>query len=94
MPEKNEPIRVPLWRTEQVTARQMCLYNFCCFKLFPLVCYVPTVQNKTSVFWVTLLYAGHSFPWKGPSAGKSMTGTQKVAANIPMKEQHNIALGK
>lgn len=94
MPEKNEPIRVPLWRTEQIRARQMHLYNFCCFKLFPLVCDVPTVQIKTSIFWVTVLYAVHSVPGKGTSAGKSMTGTQEVAANIQMKEQDDIAPGK
>lgn len=65
MPEKNEPIGVPLWRIEQVTAGQMCMCNLCFFELFPLLCYVPTVQIKPSIFWVTVLYAGHSFPGKG-----------------------------
>lgn len=56
-----DAFRFPLWMIEQhdsyrmiVTARQMCMYNCCCFKLFPLLCYVPTVPIK-NIFWVTAL---------------------------------------
>lgn len=53
---KNKPVRFPLWMIEQVMAKQMCTYNFCCFKLLPLLSYVPTVQIKNSTFWVTALH--------------------------------------